>query len=183
MCPSEELFITLAHYVSFALVVVRTRSSTFPSSTITFHLSIFHLAVTTYYHRIHGQQDCLVVWPFKVRPQGVSPMPSLRSAVLMPPCLHPCLWKWMRGKASKCWLHHCSCRKERSKYILCENVISLQEFYVTLITLQAQGKQLRHTHSNGSRAETQEAHTRNISQVKEFEMNNKKLEFFVKCRA
>ena len=69
-------------------------------------------------------------------------------------------------------------KREKQVHSLRE-CISLQEFYVTLITLQAQGKQLRHTHSNGSRAETQEAHSRNISQVK---MNNKKLEFFVKCR-
>ena len=31
-----------------------------------FPLCFYHLVVTTY-HLIHGQQDCLVVWPYKVR--------------------------------------------------------------------------------------------------------------------
>ena len=81
MCPFQEMFIILAPHVSFALVVVWTRSSalrsTCPSSST--H-SIYHLAVTTQYHRIHGQQDCLVVWPYKFRSHSEG-----RQMSLLPP--------------------------------------------------------------------------------------------------
>ena len=108
----------------------------------TFHLSVHNLTVTTQYHQIHEHEDCLVVWPHKVRLQVMGPTPSLRSAAqrcyFCSPCikavhvfvqhtlrvrtprLYPCLRKWMRDRASEGWLHRCSCRRERSK---CNHII------------------------------------------------------------
>ena len=40
----------------------------------------------------------------------------------------------------------------------------------------------QHTHTNGSRAETREASRRHISRVKELDLNNEKLRYFLKCR-
>ena len=50
-------------------------------------------------------------------------------------------------------------------------------------TFQAWRNLLQHTDTNGSRAETREAYRRNISQVKELDLNHEKLTCFLKCRA
>ena len=65
-CPSKESSIILAHHVSFALVVVWTRSSTLHctcSRSSTHSNFPFHsLTVTTQYHPLHEEQDCLVAY-------------------------------------------------------------------------------------------------------------------------
>ena len=66
--------------------------------------------------------------------------------------------------------------EERSKPL--QGFITLQEKILRHIhlTVRAQGDLLQHTHTNGSRAETQDAYRRDISQVKEYELNNRKSE-------
>ena len=167
MCPSKELFIILAP------CLIRFRRGLFfhlSQFIHTFHLFFYHLAMTTQYHRIHGQQDCVIVWPYRVRSQVMSPAPSLRSAVVTmhqgqvsaqhtipvrTPRQHPCLRKSMRGKASECWLHRCSCRREKQVQSLRE-FSTLQEKVLCRAchTFQARRNLLRCTHTNGSRAET-----------------------------
>ena len=118
----KELFV---HH-SRAPCLIRTRrclntifhiSLHFSQNIHIFHLSFYTLAVRTQFHRIHGQQDRLVVRPYRVRSQGMSPTPSLRSAVQKlllftmhqgkqvlaqhTPRLHR---KWMSYKASGGWL-------------------------------------------------------------------------------
>ena len=46
-------------------------------------ISYYPVAMTTQIHRIHGQQDCSVDWPYNVFSQVMSPTPLLRSAVQM----------------------------------------------------------------------------------------------------
>ena len=66
--------------------------------------------------------------------------------------------------------------EERSKPL--QGFITLQEKILRHVhlTVRAQGDLLQHTHTNGSRAETQDAYRRDISQVKEYELNNRKSE-------
>ena len=68
MCPLKNFV-----YRSRASCLVRIRLCLNPIFNTTFHLSQFlhtfhffscHLAMTTKYHPVHRQQDCLVVWPY-----------------------------------------------------------------------------------------------------------------------
>ena len=182
MCPFKRI---VQH--PRASCLVRTRRCLNTIFLTTLHLSqfihTFHLAVTTQYHQIHGQQDCLVVWPCKVRSHVMSPTPSWRSAAqrLLPftdhqggrvfaqytipvrtSHLRPCLRKWMRDKASEGQLHPCSYRKERSKCNRCENLLLLKrKFSITLITYSKHGETCCDTHTrkpSRDRRSVQEKH-------------------------
>ena len=151
-------------------------------------------------HLIHGQQDGFVDWPYKVRSRVVSPSKWLRSSgqrlllltdhqrgqvfdqhalPVRTSHLHPFLRNWMRDKASEGWLHRCSCKREKQVQSL-QGPITLQEKGLCHAhhTFQARGNLLPHTHTNGSRAQTQEAYRRHMSQVQEYELNNRNGDLF-----
>ena len=118
-----------------------------------FHFSFYTLAVRTQFHRIHGQQDCLVVRPYRVRSHGLSPTPSLRSAVQKlllftmhqgkqvlaqhTPRLHR---KWMRYKASGGWLSPLLMQKREASAIPARVHHFEEEFCVTRIAHSKHGE-------------------------------------------
>ena len=125
------------------------------------------------------QQDCLFDWPYTVRLQVMSPTPPLRSAgqrlilftdhqggqvcaqktiLVTAPHLHLCLRKQMKDEAP-------------GGFTLQEKILRHAHR-----TFQARRDLLRCTHTLGNRAETEGAYVRHISQVKEYELNIKKLE-------
>lgn len=128
---------------------------------------------------IHGQEDSLVDWLKKVLSQVVSPMSLSRLAVqrlhlfsyhqgeqvsvrrfILVRTSQPrlCLRKSMTDEASEGRLHRCLRRRWKQ-------VKPLEEF-VTLIKIVL--CLLRYTHTNGNRAETQEAYKRHIPQEKAY---------------
>ena len=134
LCTStdlEPLSLKRSVHHSRASCLIRTRHCWI------FHLShihnslplcFYHLAVTIN-HLIHGQQDCLVVLPYKVRSQVMSPNAIVEiSSTKVTPVHHAsrrtsfcsacnsgedATSKWMRDKASEGWLPRCSCRREK----------------------------------------------------------------------
>ena len=141
-------------------------------------------------HPIHAQPDGPVDWPYKLLLQVMSPTPLLRSSVQRLPkfsaqCtilartsqLHLCLRKWMRDKALECWIHHCSRRTEKQVQPLQEFITPLEKVLCQAhLTFEARGDVSRYAHTNGNRAETQEAQRRHIPQVKGKGLNIKKFE-------
>ena len=83
--------------------------------------------------------------------------------------------KSTRDKAGECWLRRCSCRTEKHVQLLQEFITLTEKVLCQAhLTFEAQGDLSRCTHTNGNRAETQEAYRRHIPQEKEYGPSIKK---------